>query len=169
MILRDGALKAFLYDAKDPNSGAGDHGFYGKSMDESEAWEAQQGDKFDKFMDFFYRHHCDTWIVFELQYRATKKLVRTADEEVNGVTKGTCARFKNGNNADRWCYHPEDAALVAMWIGPHREEKQMREDAKLNLQLNAEQTGGKKGKAALLPGRKGRDSGAAEAGEPRSR
>ena len=25
---------------------------------------------------------------------------------------------------DRWCFHPDDAELVAMWVGPHREEVQ---------------------------------------------
>ena len=42
---------------------------------------------------------------------------------------------------DRWCFHPEDAALVAMWIGPHRKEYQEIQNDKENLQFNAEQTG----------------------------
>ena len=51
---------------------------------------------------------------------------------------GTCTRMKNEY---RWCFKPEDAELVAMWIGPHREQKQSIQKEKLKLQFNVEQTG----------------------------
>ncbi|MCP4901183.1 MAG: hypothetical protein GY906_29790, partial [bacterium] len=123
LILRDGALKAFAWEAADGPSGAGSHGFYGRSMDDSECGQNEYVERLHKNMNLCYRHHYDTGIVFELQYRATKKLVTAAQDEYDNVKKGTCTRFRTAT-VDRWCFHPEDAALVAMWIGPHRKEYQ---------------------------------------------
>ncbi len=96
-------------------------------MDDSETGQGGYVDKLNKIMHLCDRRHYETGIVFELQHRATKKVVTTAQEEYD-MEMGTCTRMKNEH---RWCFKPEDAELVAMWIGPHREQKQLLEKAKL--------------------------------------
>ena len=62
-------------------------------------------------------HRSDTGLIFEIHWRADKKVISRSCDEEKHCRDGVCTRLKSSE--DRYMFHPNNAELAALWITTH--------------------------------------------------
>jgi hypothetical protein len=62
-------------------------------------------------------HRSDTGLIFEIHWRADKKVISRSCDEEKHCRDGVCTRLKSSE--DRYMFHQNNAELAALWITTH--------------------------------------------------